>query len=151
MNLQPTSYLSEILSGDKIPVGKRAYFQERLKNTFYQIIVQIFQKKEAAGEITRSGLAKRIGKRPEQITRLLGASGNMRLDTVSDLLLGLGYEADIKPVELREINRNFKQPEWLESNNKSEYHLYDDTLHMVSDGIFKVLPDNAFIEDESAD
>ncbi len=46
--------------------------------------------------LTRSKLAKRLGKRPEQITRWLAAPGNLTLDTISDLLLTMNAEIDPK-------------------------------------------------------
>ena len=45
-------------------------------------------------------MARRIHKRPEQITRLLGAPGNWTLDTVSDLLLGMGFEPELSAVAI---------------------------------------------------
>jgi hypothetical protein len=39
--------------------------------------------------ISRATLARRLGKRPEQVSRLLGGPGNWTLDTVSDLLFAI--------------------------------------------------------------
>lgn len=117
MNLQPTSFLSEVINGEPIPLGQRAYFRERFKSNLYELIINLFIEKEEAGEITRAELARRIDKRPEQITRLLGASGNLRLSTVSDLLLGLGYEPDVSAVRLADSRRNYIAPEWINIEN----------------------------------
>ena len=64
------------------------YYRARLRNRIYQLVLLGL---EASG-LTRAEIARRIYKRPEQITRLLGAPGNWTLDTVSDLLLAIGCE-----------------------------------------------------------
>jgi hypothetical protein len=51
-----------------------------------------FARQESENETSRADLARRIGRKPEQITRWLGSPGNWTLDTVSDLLLGMGLE-----------------------------------------------------------
>ena len=44
--------------------------------------------------LTQAELARRMGRRPEVVSRMLGAPGNWRLDTVSDLLFAIsGAEA----------------------------------------------------------
>jgi hypothetical protein len=84
----------EALDGNK-SVGTRAYFQGRLKNRLHNLVIRKFEEAEIEHGLTRAELARRIGKRPEVLTRLLGAPGNWTLDTVSDLLLGIaGYELD---------------------------------------------------------
>jgi hypothetical protein len=75
--------------------GTRAYFQARLKNRLHNLVLGKFNEAESSENLTRAELARRIGKRPEVLTRLLGAPGNWTLDTISDLLLGIaGYELD---------------------------------------------------------
>jgi len=89
---QPTSFLSEIVSGAPIPPEKLGYFRGRFSNKLHELILELFDELERAGKITRASLARRIGKAPEQITRWLGAPGNLTVETVSDLFLGMGYE-----------------------------------------------------------
>ena|SRR5690554_4229414 len=55
----------------------------------YDMLTATFQ--ESA--MTRTELARRLGKSPSQITRWLGAPGNMTLDAISDLTLALGGAA----------------------------------------------------------
>src|SRR5690554_6774287 len=55
----------------------------------YELLTAAFQ--ESA--MTRTELARRLGKSPSQITRWLGAPGNMTLDAISDLTLALGGAA----------------------------------------------------------
>jgi hypothetical protein len=47
------------------------------------------------GKISKADLARRIGRKPEQISRWLGAAGNWTIDTVSDLLLGMSAEPEL--------------------------------------------------------
>lgn len=88
----PTSFLSEIISGEDIPPGKLEYFRSRLSNRLHEIIIDEFVRLSETKKITKADLARRIGKSPAQITRWLGAPSNWTLDTVSDLALGMGCE-----------------------------------------------------------
>jgi hypothetical protein len=72
-----------------IPPEKRAYFHARVLNSFYQFVLSKFLEEERAGRLTKADLARRIERKPEVITRLLGAPGNWGLETASDLLLGI--------------------------------------------------------------
>ncbi len=110
-----TPFLSEIGSGLTIPVGKLAYFQERAHNNWYNYVLTKFLEKERTGELTRAQLARRIGRSPAVITRLLGAPGNWTLDTVTDLLLGIAAE-EMTPASSSVLNRspqNFRTADWL--------------------------------------
>lgn len=53
--------------------------------------------------MNRADLARKIGRKPEQITRWLGAPGNWTSDTVSDLLLGLGCEPRMELFDFEEM------------------------------------------------
>lgn len=100
MTTSQISFLSEILSNESIPAGKLAYFRRRLSNRLHALVLSEFARLEKEGKITRAELARRIGRRPEQVTRWLGASGNWTLDTLSDLLLGMKCEASLSVVHL---------------------------------------------------
>lgn len=84
--------MSEILSGESIPVGKLAYFRSRLTNKIHELVLTEFARLERNNAISKAELARRIGKKPEQVTRWLGAPGNWTLETFSDLLLGMKCE-----------------------------------------------------------
>jgi hypothetical protein len=105
--------LSEIKSGDPLPPHTLAYFQERLKNRIFNYVLGKFLEAEREG-LTKAELARRIGKRPEIVTRLLGAPGNWTLDTVSDLLLGIAAE-ELEPETRSLLNRprrNYEGIDW---------------------------------------
>ncbi len=110
-----TPFLSEILSGEPIPLGKLTYFRERFRDRLYELVLSEFLKRESAGEITKAEVARRIGRKPEQITRWLGAPGNWTLETVSDLSLAIGkaeLNISLAPLENR-LPTNFHGAEWL--------------------------------------
>lgn len=91
---QRMSFLSEIVEGKTIPLRTLAYFRERLRNRLYSMVVKEFLKQSETHKLTRADIARRIGRKPEQITRWLGVPSNWTLDTVSDLMLAMGAEPD---------------------------------------------------------
>lgn len=106
-----TSSLSKPVAGKRIPLGTLGYFQLRNKQRVYELVIREFLRER----LTQAELARRLGKGPDQISRMLGAPGNWTLDTVSDLLFaisgaepeyGIGYPLDGAP-------RNDVVPEWL--------------------------------------
>jgi len=92
--------LSDVLTGDVIPAGKLAYFQARLSNRLHEAVLNRFMQLEKEKGLTRAELARRIGRKPEQVTRWLGSSGNWTLETVSDLLTAMGCELSVELMEL---------------------------------------------------
>lgn len=87
-----TALLSEIASVKTVPPVVLSYFQARLKNRLHDFILAKFFEMEKSHGLTKADLSRRIGRKPEAITRLLGAPGNWTLDTVSDLLIGVASE-----------------------------------------------------------
>ena len=80
---------TEVYNSPQVSLKTLGYLRAQFRNRLHQLILTEFKKKEKHG-FTKADLARRIHKKPEQITRLLGAPGNWTLDTVSDLLLGMG-------------------------------------------------------------
>jgi len=111
---QQTQFLSEIFSDDPIPPAKLAYFRERFRDQLYELVLSEFLRRQPDG-LTKAEIAKRIGRKPEQITRWLGAPGNWTLETVSDLLLAISRaEPSVRLSSLKSrATRNFQAPEWL--------------------------------------
>jgi len=112
--LEPTSFLFEIAKRRPIPLNKLAYFQARLRYNLYDYIISKFKEMEIEEGLTRAELARRIGCKPEQITRRLGAPGNWTLDTISDLLIGIaGEELEPKSISvLGRAKRNANEKSW---------------------------------------
>ncbi len=110
MNTSRKPFLSEVLDGDRIPVGTLSYFRERFRDRLYDLVIEEFLKQSEKNDLTRADVARRIGRRPEQITRWFGAPGNWTLETVSDLLLAIARaEPDVTllPLEGR-AGRNYR-------------------------------------------
>ena len=109
---QKNSFLFEVLNSERIPLGTLSYFRERFRDRLYDLVVEEFVKQNAENNLTRAEVARRIGRRPEQITRWFGAPGNWTLETVSDLLLAIAKsEPDVRllPLEGRHV-RNYRSP-----------------------------------------
>src|SRR5260370_18904902 len=115
-------FFSELASGHHgppIPEAKRAYFQARMRNRLFNFIVEKFLQEQQRG-LTKAALARRIGKTPDVINRWLGAPSNLTLDTVSDLLLGIGAE-ELKPEAeslLNQAPRNFLPDPWIKQEEQ---------------------------------
>lgn len=128
MNTSQTSFLDEIERGETIPLGKLAYLRERTRNALYDFIISKFLEAEKNG-LSQVELSRRIGKRPEVVNRWLGSPGNWRIDTISDLLVGIGAE-ELAPKSVSLLNRakrNRHSPEWL-------LQIQEDTTLNKSDG-----------------
>ncbi len=115
MTTSQTSFLYEIERGESIPFGKLSYLRERTRNLLYDFIIKKFLEAEKKG-LSQAELARRIGKRPEVVNRWLGSPGNWRIDTISDLLVGIGAE-ELEPQSvslLDRAKRNLDYPVWLQ-------------------------------------
>lgn len=136
MTTSQTPFFSELASGHdgpQIPEAKRAYFQARLRNRLFNLILQRFLQEQQSG-LTKAALARRIGKTPDVVNRWLGAPGNLTLDTISDLLLGIGAE-ELK-LELSSI-LNQEPSDLLNSGwiNEAEQSKYPNPPHAKPDGL----------------
>lgn len=74
------------LNESVIPGFWIAYFRERFRGEINEVIANSF----SASGLTKADLARKLGRRPEQITRWLSAPCNLEADTISDLCLALG-------------------------------------------------------------
>jgi hypothetical protein len=97
-----TSRSREGHGGDRIPLRTLEFFRNRFRAQLFDLVLSEY-KKQAQKGFTKRDLARRINRRPEQITRWLGAPSNWTLETVSDLLLAIS-EAE-PSVSLRKLNR----------------------------------------------
>jgi hypothetical protein len=91
----PTYQAPDLPVNDRpIPEEVLDYFRRHLRHELHELIVRAFdrQKQDPRMGLTKKKLAERIRKRPERITRLLGKPGNLRVDTLSDLLVGMGID-----------------------------------------------------------
>ena len=97
---------------ERIPLETVAYFRARNRNNAYHAVILEYQN----SGVSQATVARRLGKRPEIISRLLGAPGNWTLDTTSDLLLAISGSEEthetLSPFEAPQ--RNFNAPEWVD-------------------------------------
>ena len=112
MNTSPaTSTLFKPTGDTPIPGGTFSYFRGRNRFRIYEIIVKEFLK----SGLTQATLARRLGRRPEVVNRVLGAPANLTLDTVSDFLFAISGAEPTCGVQypLDQAPRNYRGPEWL--------------------------------------
>src|SRR5690242_6032135 len=67
------------------------YFQESFRSAVHQELLELFEGKKRNDGLSRGDLARKIGRRPEQLTRWLSAPTNLEIDTISDIALGMGF------------------------------------------------------------
>ena len=106
---------SMIFEGGVIPPETLAYLTARTKNRTYDYILRKFLDKAKSDGLTKAELARRLGKRPEVINRLLGAPGNWGLETVAELLAGIAEE-ELEP-NSSSLNRppsNYSFKPWID-------------------------------------
>lgn len=102
--LQERSFFDEIQNGEPIPRHKLAYLHARASSKWYDYIVTKFQTAAREKNLTQAQLARRIGKPPEVVNRLLGSPGNWTLETISSLLVGICGE-ELEPQSLPLLGR----------------------------------------------
>ena len=109
--------LTTALSQPEIERFWLGYFQEELRSTIHEQLLEMFEHANARG-LSRADLARKIGRRPEQVTRWLSAPANIESDTISDISLGMGYipRLTFEAVENLFVSRNYN-----ESNAVSDY------------------------------
>jgi hypothetical protein len=118
MNTSPvTSTLSKPAGDIRVPDGTLTYFRGRNRFRIYEIVVREFLN----SGLTQAALARRLGRRPEVVNRVLSAPANLTIDTVSDFLFAIsGAEpACVVQYPLDESPRNYRHPEWLSSSGTS--------------------------------
>jgi hypothetical protein len=103
--LQERSFFNEIQNGEPIPRHKLAYLHARASSKWYDYIVGKFQAAAKEDNLTQAQLARRIGKPPEVVNRLLGSPGNWTLETISSLLAGICGE-ELEPQSLPLLGRS---------------------------------------------
>jgi len=94
---EQASFLAEILDWQPIPEDKLVYFRERLRHRLHAAILDAFLKRSAERGLRQSDLAIRIDRTRAQITRWFSTASNLTLDSISDLMVGLGMDFDAFP------------------------------------------------------
>lgn len=83
------------------------FFAARSQNEAHDLVLRCFDELRQSG-LTRNEIARRLKKKPEQITRWLGSPGNWTLETLSNLLLALGQvpEFSCRPIHSLNVQAN---------------------------------------------
>lgn len=100
----------------EIPPEVLSYFRAWMKERFHDLVLAEFScRKRQRPELTQAEIARRLGRRPEQVHRWLAAPGNWTLETASDLLLAIsGSTVTIcaEPVEMTATANHPGGPDW---------------------------------------
>lgn len=110
--------LAQALSEPEIKRFWLGYFQEGFREEVQQLLLEHFEALKANTGFTRSELAKKIGRRPEQVTRWLSSSTNLEMDTISDMALGMGL---VPRLRFEEVGTLFAAERPNRSNDVSDY------------------------------
>ena len=84
--------LEQMISNDTISPSLLTYFSERTMNRVHSFILKCYLEEQTKNGLNKAKLAKKLGKKPEQITRWLETPSNLTLSTLSTLLVGMGRE-----------------------------------------------------------
>jgi hypothetical protein len=89
----PLSLTSVISRADeKLAPGQLGYLHAYAQDRAHDLVRELFMAESRAdANLTRAFLARRLGKKPEQITRWLAVPGNWTLGTLAELLAAMGY------------------------------------------------------------
>lgn len=90
-------FLSPILEWKSIPKDTLVYFEESLRRRLHSAILDAFKRRVKERGLTQKELAKRIHKSPVTVNRWLSTASNLTLDSISDLMVGLGMDFDEFP------------------------------------------------------
>ena len=96
------------ISADVIPVYWVSYFREYTRGMVHDELLETF---DCLRDRNRASIAKKLNKRPEQITRWLSAPSNLEMDTIADLALAMGCvpKVTFEPVKSLARNHNGEQ------------------------------------------
>ena len=90
MTTSPEMSLKSVISLDatQLTPWQLGYLAAAAKDQAHEVVLKTF----LSSGLNKAFLARRLGKRPEQIIRWLGSPGNCTLETIAVLLGGMGYQ-----------------------------------------------------------
>jgi hypothetical protein len=101
---------------ERLEPGQLGYLNAYAQDRAHDLVRQLFMSESASDNtLTRAFLARRLGKKPEQITRWLAVPGNWTLGTLADLLAAMGYVPTFGAERIGTIKSNRHHP--LVQNN----------------------------------
>jgi hypothetical protein len=121
MNTSQTSILSKPDGDNRVDKATLAYFQVRNRGRLYDLVLGEFER----SGISQATLARRLGKRPELVSRFLASPGNWENDSVSDYLFAISGSEPVYALgyPLQEAVRNYSQPDWVASGTTAVVYM----------------------------
>lgn len=108
---------------DLLSESDKEYFRTRTKRRVHAVLLSKFHEVASNGT-TKARLAERLGISPSLITRWLSSPGNIRLETVSDLLLAMRAELEVTSHDLASVGQgNFRHS--LSERTSNSLALFD--------------------------
>lgn len=125
-----TSLLAEPHGDNRISERTLGYVAEATRDELYDMLVRACSE---AG-ITKATIAKRLGKDPAQITRLLSASNNWTIDTLSELLFAIDGRmlCPNHVFPMREAKTNLRAPTCFGNLDREATHTTPDRWVIVT-------------------
>jgi hypothetical protein len=116
MTTSRTTFLSKPVAGETVLPETFAYLRGRAKRQAYNLVVREFKK----SGISKTELAKRLGKTLPEVSRMLGGPANWTIVTVTDLLFAISGGVPKWEIEfpLDKPRRNATRPSWLSSDTQ---------------------------------
>ena len=110
MTTSQTTFLSEPVPGERVSPDTFFYWRARAKREAYDLVLSEFKK----SGITKTELARRLGKTLPEVSRMLGGPANWTIATVSDLLFAIAGGIPKWSMAIpKRSRRNDTQPHWL--------------------------------------
>ena len=81
-----------------LPTDAVVFARIALAHRFYSIVLSCFARRSATTGLTVEDIANRLGIKPLTVRKRLSSPDGWTLETVSDLLLAMGYEVDSLPL-----------------------------------------------------
>lgn len=112
------SRVMNAISEDTIRPYWLSYFREFNRGRVHEQLLELFDAWKARGN-NRASLAKKLDRRPEQVTRWLSSPTNFEIDTVSDIALAMGYlpRLSFDPIDIMERPNNGPVAVAIEAGN----------------------------------
>jgi len=111
------SSISAIPNDGKPTQDQYVFFARRLKNKLHGEVLRCYLREKKENNLTKAELARRMDKDPAQINRWLAAPKNLELDTISELLLAMGYIPTVGSEKLSALFR----ANYFESDDQVSY------------------------------
>lgn len=113
-----TTYLTQLTKGtDEGRIDKYwlAYFRENFRGEINDQFLEAFR----SSGLTKADIARKLNRRPEQVTRWFAAPCNLEADTISDLALALGLVPKVRFEKAGEEKSNGQVHNFIERLDQS--------------------------------